>query len=66
LKYASIGGVLVSPPAVAAIYQASIRTDVAAIIDDHGHPGVWWRYNDGQYKVPCYYNQPGACLACGL
>jgi hypothetical protein len=66
LTYYPIGGVLVSPPTVAAIYSGAIRTDVAAIIDDHGHPGVWWRYNDMNYRPPCHYNQPGTCLQCGL
>src|SRR5262249_44053599 len=62
-----IGGVLASPPrAVAIYYKTIVRTDVAAIIDDHGHPGVWWRYNDDNYQAPCYYNRPGTCLQCGL
>jgi len=63
-----IGGVLASPPSAVAIYGLGglVRTDVAAIIDDHGHPGVWWRYNDGNYVPPCHYNSPTACLQCGL
>ncbi len=65
-KFFPIGGVLASPPGAVAIYQGGIRTDVAAIIDDHGHPGVWWRYNDGDYLAPCHYNRPGKCGECGL
>ena len=64
--YSSIGGMLVSPPGVVAITHTVIRTDIAAIIDDHGHPGVWWRYQDALPAFPCYYNRPGACLECGL
>jgi hypothetical protein len=60
----SIGGVLLSPPAVVTIYYAAVRTDVAAIIDDHGHPGVWWRFNDASYTAPC--SDTGApCAPCG-
>jgi len=62
-----IGGVLASPPAAVAIhYSTIVRTDVTAIIDDHGHPGVWWRYHDPNYQAPCYYNSPMTCLTCGL
>jgi hypothetical protein len=63
--YSSIGGILASPPSVTTIIHDGIRTDLAAIIDDHGHPGVWWRYNDG-IAFPCYYNRPGTCMDCGL
>jgi hypothetical protein len=63
-KFFSIGGLIASAPGVAAVYTG-VRTDVAAIIDDHGHPGVWWRYSDGYYKAPCTYNRPGTCLQCG-
>ena len=62
--YSSIGGVLASPPAAVAVYHGAVRTDVAAIINDHGRPGVWWRYNDQAYKAPCYDN-PGDCARCG-
>jgi hypothetical protein len=58
-----IGGVLASPPAVVSVYHAFVRTDVAAIIVDHGRPGVWWRYNDQNYAPPCYL--PGTCALCG-
>ena len=63
-----IGGVLASPPSAVAIYGNGglVRTDVAAIIVDHGFPGVWWRYHDGNYVPPCHYNSPGTCLQCGL
>jgi hypothetical protein len=61
-----IGGVLASPPSVVAMYQGVVRTDVAALIDDHGHPGVWWRYNDAGYAAPCYSAAAAAaCPQCG-
>jgi len=63
-KYFPIGGVLASPPAAVVTFQVAIRTDVAAIIDDHGHPGVWWRFNDQSYAVPCT-NGVGLCAQCG-
>jgi hypothetical protein len=61
-KLYPLGGLLVSPPAATAIYHASIRTDVAAIVDDHGHPGVWWRFNDAAYEAPCA--DPTTCGGC--
>jgi len=66
MTYFPIGGVLASPPAAVAIYHGAVRTDVAAIIDDHGRPGVWWRFHDEAYKAPCNYNRPGTCAECGL
>ncbi|HXU03833.1 MAG TPA: hypothetical protein VN903_22880, partial [Polyangia bacterium] len=55
----SPGGVLASPPGAVTTIHNGVRTDVAAIIDDHGHPGVWWRYNDNTYAPPCDYDSPG-------
>lgn len=66
LKFFPIGGVLASPPAAVGIYHGDIRTDVAAIIEDHGRPGVWWRFRDSAYVAPCHYNRPGTCGVCGL
>lgn len=66
LKFFAIGRLLASPPGVVSIYKTFVRADVAAIIDDHGRPGVWWRYNDGDYVPPCHYNLPGTCAECGL
>jgi hypothetical protein len=65
-SFFSIGGVLASPPATVAIQHGTLRRDVAAIIVDHGRPGVWWRYNDGNFAAPCHYNRPGTCAECGL
>ena len=65
-KFFPIGGMLASPPGVVSVYHGAVRTDVAAIIVDHGRPGVWWRYNDAAYAAPCYYNRPGTCGECGL
>jgi hypothetical protein len=64
-SFPPIGGVLTSPPGAVAVYHGDIRTDVVAIIDDHGHPGVWWRYFDGAYKPPCDFDQQlSMCLQC--
>ena len=42
------------------------RIDVAALMDDHGHPGVWWRFYGGNtFTPPCNYNKPGTCAQCG-
>jgi hypothetical protein len=64
--FPSIGGILASPPSVATFIQNGMRTEIAAIIDDHGRPGVWWRYNQNVSLFPCYYNRPGTCMECGL
>jgi hypothetical protein len=67
-----VGGVIASPPGAVAIvgsgdtFPGTLRLDVAAIIDDHGRPGVWWRYGDGNYTPPCHYKRPGTCLECGI
>jgi hypothetical protein len=62
-QFPSIGGVLVSPPGAVTVVHQTVRTDVAAIIDDHGHPGVWWRFQDGDYAPAC--DAPGSCTECG-
>lgn len=59
----AIGGVLASVPAAVG---GRTRVDVAALIDDHGKPGVWWRFDAPGYAAPCSYNQPGTCGQCGL
>jgi hypothetical protein len=59
-----LGGVLASPPAVVGVIR-TYRTDVAALIDDHGHPGVWWKFSDASYTPPCNYNMTGTCAQCG-
>ena len=61
-----IGGVLASVPAAVGQTQSPYRIDVAALIDDHGKPGVWWRFDAPGYNAPCNYNQPGTCGQCGL
>jgi hypothetical protein len=60
-----LGGVLASAPGGATLSKDWYRRDVAALIDDHGKLGVWWRYLDFSYQSTCNYNQPGACLQCG-
>jgi hypothetical protein len=57
-----IGGVLASAPAAVGLYHQTVRTDVAAIILDHGRPSVWWRYSDGKHVPPC--TRPGSCGTC--
>jgi hypothetical protein len=58
------GGVLTATPGVVSPRQGEYRIDVAAVIEDHGHPGVWWRFWGG-YTPPCNYNVPGMCAQCG-
>jgi hypothetical protein len=66
LSYAySLGGTLASAPAAIGSMLGTGRMDVAALIDDHGRPGVWWKFFDWAYKAPCNYNQPGTCAQCG-
>jgi len=40
---------------------------VAALIYDHGRPGIWWKFrtNVATYRPPCNYNMPGTCAQCG-
>jgi hypothetical protein len=64
--YFALGGVLASPPAVVGIRPGSYyRMDVVALVDDHGHPGVWWKFFDRFYQAPCNFNQTGTCAQCG-
>jgi hypothetical protein len=56
---------MASPPAVILAPHGYARIDVAALIEDHGRPGVWWRFFDPGYAAPCNYNLPGACAVCG-
>ena len=64
-SYPPLGGVLASVPAVVGNTQGTYRIDVAALIDDHGKLGVWWRFDDLRYHVPCNFNEPGTCAQCG-
>jgi hypothetical protein len=64
-----IGG-LVSSSVGASLSRDYSRYDIAALVDDHGRPGVWWKYNSGvatgsKFVPPCNYNAPGACAVCG-
>ena len=64
--YPPLGGVLASAPGFAQAPTGVPRVDIAALMDDHGHPGVWWRfYGDTGYTAPCNYNKPGTCAQCG-
>jgi hypothetical protein len=62
--YPPLGGVLASTPAVVGA-QTAYRIDFAALIEDHGKLGVWWKFDDLNYHAPCNYNQPGTCNQCG-
>jgi hypothetical protein len=66
IVYPPMGGVLASVPAQVIAPHGVSRMDVAALIADHGHPGVWWKFFsfDG-YTAPCNYNAPGTCAQCG-
>jgi hypothetical protein len=59
----TVGGVPSSAVSSVMSRDAS-RIDVAARIDDNGHPGVWWKFK-GAFVPPCNYNAPGACAMCG-
>jgi len=65
------GGILTGPPAATSARSGQPWAHVAALIDDHGHPGVWVKWYGeaapGQqtYDPPCNYNQPGTCGQCG-
>jgi hypothetical protein len=59
-----LGGVLTAAPGVVSPREGDLRIDVAAVIEDHGHPGVWWKFWGG-FTPPCNYNVPGTCAQCG-
>jgi len=56
-----LGGILASPPGSAG---AGSRVLVVGLMNDHGRPGVWWKFANG-FTPPCTYNAPGACATCG-
>ena len=65
----TIGGLLASS-AGAVLSRDMSRYDVVGLVDDHGRPGVWWKFNGGSavnrgFVPPCNYNAPGACAVCG-
>jgi hypothetical protein len=62
----NLGGILASPPAVTFALDGSPGIHVAAVIEDHGRPGVWVKYYvpDG-FQPPCNLNAPGTCAQCG-
>jgi hypothetical protein len=59
----TIGGLPSSSPSAVGAIDGS-RIDVAALVDDHGHPGVWWKFWGG-VSPACNYNAPGTCAQCG-
>jgi hypothetical protein len=60
-----IGGMPITTPSAAGSTVGDHRVDLAAVIDDHGHPGVWWKFLSPQTTPPCNYNAPGTCAQCG-
>jgi hypothetical protein len=58
-----VGGVPGSAVSAVMSHNGS-QIHVAAVIDDHGRPGVWWKFKGG-FVPPCNYNAPGTCGACG-
>ena len=39
-----LGGMPISTPGAVGTARGDLRVDVVALIDDHGHPGVWWKF----------------------
>jgi hypothetical protein len=60
-----LGGMPLSALGVVGSVRGDVRVDVVAVIDDHGHPGVWWKFLTSQLTPPCNYNAPGTCAQCG-
>jgi hypothetical protein len=60
-----VGGMPASTPGTVGTTRGDQRIDVVAIIDDHKHPGVWWKFLSTQNTPPCNYNAPGTCAQCG-
>jgi hypothetical protein len=62
----NLGGILASGPGVASALDGDFWVHIAALINDHGHPGVWLKYYGWNgYVAPCNYNAPGTCGQCG-
>ena len=59
----TLGGILASAPGAASPRDDS-RLEVAALIDDHGRRGVWWKFHGG-FLPTCVYSAPGTCAQCG-
>ncbi len=60
-----IGGMPLSTPGVVGTLRGDRRVDIAALINDHRRPGVWWKFLSTQNTPPCNYNAPGTCAQCG-
>jgi hypothetical protein len=59
-----LGGLIKSAPGVTSALDGEPWVHFAAVIDDHGHPGVWLKYYGG-FQALCNYNAPGTCAQCG-
>jgi hypothetical protein len=55
-----LGGLLASPPAATA---AGSRVLAVGLMNDHGRPGVWWKFAGG-FTPPCTTNAPDSCATC--
>jgi len=60
-----LGGMPLSALGTVGVIRGDIRVDIVALIDDHGHAGVWWKFLSTQNTPPCNYNAPGTCAQCG-
>jgi hypothetical protein len=59
-----LGGVISAAPGAMAAITGEPWVDIAAVIDDHQHPGVWLKFYGG-FQAVCNYNAPGTCGQCG-
>jgi hypothetical protein len=62
---AELGGMPLAALGAVGTARGDVRTDIVALINDHGRPGVWWKFLSPQYTPPCNYNAPGTCAQCG-
>lgn len=60
-----LGGLLMSAPGAVGTNRGDVRIDLVALIIDHGHPGVWWKFQSTHNSPACHYNAPGTCAQCG-
>jgi hypothetical protein len=65
----NLGGIVASGVGTTAALDGQLSVYIAALINDHGHPGVWVKYysaaNGSGYFAPCNYNAQGTCNQCG-
>ncbi|HEY7374515.1 MAG TPA: hypothetical protein VIF57_20295, partial [Polyangia bacterium] len=62
----ALGGLIESAPGVTPALNGEPWVHIAAVIEDHGQPGVWVKFfGSGAIPAPCNYNAPGTCAQCG-